>query len=68
MPRPRKIDYPTYWSWREADKAWLRRHGGRLWTTALLVLVLGALTCSLVGLLVIAAVAIVGTVWARSRP
>jgi hypothetical protein len=29
MPRPRKIDYPTYWSWRQADKAWLRRHGRR---------------------------------------
>jgi hypothetical protein len=68
MPRPRKIDYPSYWSWRQADKAWLRRHGGRIWTTVLLVLVFGALTGSLVGFLVIAGVAIVGTVWARSRP
>jgi hypothetical protein len=67
MPRPRKIDYPTYWSWRQADKAWLRRHGGRLWTTALLVPVVGALfTRSLAGFLVIAGVAIVGTIWARN--
>jgi hypothetical protein len=68
MARPRRIDYPTRWSWRQADTAWLRRHGGRIWTTVLLVLVLGALTRSLVGFLVIAAVAIVGTVLARSRP
>jgi uncharacterized protein (DUF2062 family) len=67
MPRPRKIDYPTWWSWRQAHKAWLREHGGRIWTTVLLALVLGALSRSLVGFLVIACVAIVGTVWARSR-
>jgi hypothetical protein len=68
MPRPQKIDYPTYWSWRQADKAWLRSHGGAIWTTALLVVVLGALTGSAAGFAVIAAVAIAGTVWARSRP
>jgi hypothetical protein len=69
MPRPRKQDYETYWSWRQANKVWLRSQGGRIWTTVLLVLVVGALfTRSLAGFLIIVGVAVVGTVWARSRP
>jgi hypothetical protein len=72
MPRPRKTDYPTWWTWRQADKAWLRQHGGAIWTTALLVLVIGGLASSEAGsawpLLVLAVVAVAGTVWARSRP
>jgi hypothetical protein len=47
---------------------WLRRHGGRIWVTVLLALVLGALTRSLVGFLIIVAVATIGTIYARSRP
>jgi hypothetical protein len=68
MPPPRKTDYPTYWAYRQAKKSWLRRHGGRIWVTVLLALVLGALTRSLVGFLIIVAVATIGTIYARSRP
>jgi hypothetical protein len=68
MPRPRKVDYPSRWQWTQADKAWLRRHGGAIWTTVLLVIVLGALTGSAAGFAVIAVVAILGTIYARSRP
>jgi hypothetical protein len=49
-------------------KRWPRRHRGRIWVTVLLGLVLGALTRSLVGFLIIAAVGTIGTIYARSRP
>lgn len=51
--RPSKADFPTWWSYRQANRAWLRAHGGHLWTTVLLAVVVGLISDSAVVLVVL---------------
>jgi hypothetical protein len=46
--RPRPEDSPTWWSYHQASRAWKRRTGGSLITTAALALVVGGLSGSAV--------------------
>ncbi len=66
--KPKAEDYPSAWSWWQARRVWLRGHGGRAWVTVLLAIVLGAWTGSVVLMVLLVLFAIVGTVYARSRP
>ncbi len=66
--RPRPEDYPTAWSYWQARRVWLRRHGGSLIGTLAIAIFFGALTGSAVLLVSLIAFALVGTAYARSRP
>jgi len=68
MARPRPEGYPTAWSYWQARRVWLRKHGGYLWTTLAIAIFFGALTGSTVLLLSLIVFALVGTAYARSRP
>ncbi len=46
--RPRPEDYPTWWSYHQANRLWRKRTGGSLITTAALALVVGGLSGSAV--------------------
>lgn len=48
MRRPRPEDFPTWWSWHQANRVWKRRTGGSLVTTAALALIVGGLSGSAV--------------------
>ncbi len=66
--RPRPEGFATWRSYHQAKRVWLHRHGGRLWTTLLLAVVVGALSGSAVVLAILVVAAVVGTLYARSRP
>jgi hypothetical protein len=68
MSKPRPQDFPTAWSYWQARRAWVRRHGGSLFGTFAIAITFGVLSGSAVSLILLVAVAILGTVWARSRP
>jgi TRAP-type C4-dicarboxylate transport system permease large subunit len=44
--RPRPEDFPTWWSYHQANRVWKRRTGGSLITTAALALIVGGLSGS----------------------
>ncbi len=46
--RPRPEDFPTWWSWHQANRLWRSRTGGSLITTAALALIVGGLSGSAV--------------------
>jgi len=46
--RPRPEDFPTWWSYHQANRLWHRRTGGSLITTAALALIVGGLSGSAV--------------------
>ncbi len=66
--QPQPEDYPTAWSYWQARRAWVRRHGGSLIGTLALAIGFGLLTGSAVVLVVLVVAAVLGTVYARSRP
>ncbi len=66
--RPRPQDFPTWWSYHQAKRVGLRQQGGRLSATLAVALIFGGLTGSLVLTLLLVLFAVVGTVYARSRP
>ena len=57
-----------WWSNHQAKRLWLRQHGGYLWTTLGLAILFGALTGSFALLVLLVAVSLVLTAYARSRP
>lgn len=46
--RPRPEDYPTWWSYHQANRLWRKRTGGSLVGTVVLALVVGGLSGSAV--------------------
>ncbi len=68
MPRPDPPDYPTWWAYHQAKRVWLRSHGGSLLGTFAVAIGFGLLTGSAIVLVVLIVAAIVGTMYARSRP
>jgi hypothetical protein len=68
MSRPQPKDFKTGAEYRWAKRLWLRRHGGYLWTTIGLALLFGALTGSVVLLVLLVVAALAMTAYARSRP
>jgi hypothetical protein len=66
-PPPSKTAYPTWWSYRQARKAWVKRHGGSLLVPLLIAVAIGALTGSAVAMLILIAVAFAGAAYRRSR-
>jgi len=68
MSRPQPEDFKTGAEYRWAKRLWLRRHGGYLWTTIALALLFGALTGSVVLLVLLVVAALAMTAYARSRP
>ena len=66
--RPRPEDYKTRTEYRWARKLWIRRHGGSFICTLAIALFFGGLSGSQAVLFLFLALAIVGTVAARSRP
>jgi hypothetical protein len=68
MSRPQPEDFKTGAEYRWAKRLWLRRHGGYLWTTIGLALLFGALTGSVVLLVLLVVAALAMTAYARSRP
>lgn len=66
--RPSKQDFPTYWSYRQANRAWLRAHGGYVWTTLAIAILFGAWTGSVLLMVLLVVFALVGTADVRSRP
>jgi len=66
--RPRPQDYLTWWSYHQAKRVWLRRHGGYLWTTLAIAVFFGVLSGSVVLLILLVVFALVMTAYARSRP
>ena len=66
--RPRPEDYKTWAEYRWARKLWIRKHGGSFIGTLLIALFFGGLSGSSVVLYLFVALAIIGTVYARSRP
>jgi hypothetical protein len=66
-PPPERTSYATWWSYRQARKAWIRRHGGSiLWPLAIAGFI-GLASGNAAVLLGLLTVAIVGMAWARSR-
>ena len=68
MSRPQPENFKTGAEYRWAKRLWLRRHGGYLWTTIGLALLFGALTGSVVLLVLLVVAALTMTAYARSRP
>jgi len=68
MSRPQPENFKTGAEYRWAKRLWLRRHGGYLWTTIGLALLFGALTGSVVLLVLLVVAALAMTAYARSRP
>jgi hypothetical protein len=66
--RPCPEDYPTAWSYWHARRVWIRSHGGSLIGTLAIAVIFGGLTGSPVLLVSLIAFAVVGTIYARSRP
>ena len=66
--RPRPEDYRTRAEYRWARKLWLRAHGGSFIGTLAIALFFGGLSGSATLLWLLVALAVVGTVIARSRP
>ncbi|HMD56717.1 MAG TPA: hypothetical protein VKG82_04535 [Solirubrobacteraceae bacterium] len=66
--RPYTEDYGTAWSYWQARRAWVRRHGGSLLGTFALAIGFGLLTGSALVLVILVAAALLGTAYARSRP
>jgi hypothetical protein len=66
-PPPEKTSYATRWSYRQARKAWLRRHGGSLLVPLLIALAVGVFSGSAVAMLLVAGVAFAGAAYQRSR-
>jgi hypothetical protein len=54
--RPQPENYPTWWTYHQASRAWKRRTGGSLWITFLLAAIVGGLS----GSSVLAVVTLVG--------
>jgi hypothetical protein len=68
MSPPQPENFKTGAEYRWAKRLWLRRHGGYLWTTIGLALLFGALTGSVVLLVLLVVAALAMTAYARSRP
>jgi hypothetical protein len=66
-PPPRAVDHPTAWSYWQARRAWVKRHGGPLWSVLLIALVIGVLSGNAYVLLILIAVAFLGAAWRRSQ-
>ncbi len=66
--RPRPEDYPTAWSYWQARRVWLRRHGGSLWTTLGLACLFGLWSGSIVLFVLLVVAALAMTAYARSLP
>jgi hypothetical protein len=66
-PPPQKADHRTWWSYRQARKAWIRRHGGSaVWPLAIAGFI-GLASGNGIVLLVLVAAAVTLTAYARSR-
>jgi hypothetical protein len=66
-PPPSKTAYPTWWSWHQARRAWVKRHGGPLWSVLLIAVVIGLLSGNAYVLLILVAVAFAGAAYRHSR-
>ena len=65
-PHPEQFRSRAEYRW--ARKLWLRKHGGSLAGTLAIAVLFGVLSGSAVALILLVLVALVGTVYARSRP
>lgn len=65
-PQPDQFATRAEYAW--ARKNWKRRHGGSFFGTLAIALFFGALSGSVVVLMMLVALAVVGTLVARSRP
>jgi hypothetical protein len=68
MTRPDPRDYPTWWSYHQAKRAWTKTHGGSAGAVLLLAVIFGALTGSTWVLVMLVVVALLGLAYMRSRP
>lgn len=68
MARPRPEDYPTAWSYWQARRVWVRRHGGSLIGTLAIAVLFGALSRSALAFGALVVFAVAATAYARSRP
>jgi len=68
MPRPQPEDYTTRAEYRWALKLWKRKHGGSLLMLLAIAVFFGALSGSQVGIVLLVAVALLGWLYARTRP
>ena len=66
--RPRPENYRTWAEYRWARKLWIRKHGGSFIGTLAIALFFGGLSGSQTVLFLFIALAIFGTLIARSRP
>jgi hypothetical protein len=66
--RPRPEEHPTAWSYWQARRVWLRRHGGSLLSTLAIAVIFGGLSGSVFLTALLIVFALLGTAYARSRP
>ena len=66
--KPQPQQYPTFWTYFWARRAWKRSHGGSIITTLAIAAFFGAWTGSVALMFLLIAFAIVCTAVARSRP
>jgi len=68
MARPQPEHYPTAWSYWQARRAWLRRHGGSLWPSIAIATFFGLASGSQWALFGLLAFAVGAHMTARRRP
>jgi hypothetical protein len=66
--KPQPEDFPTAWSYWQARRVWVRRHGGSIIGTLAIAVFFGVLSGSATVFIVLSVWAILATAIARSRP